>query len=248
MQPNMSDPSSAAIDELKKAAADWAAQQLKDGTIVGLGSGSTAAFAVSAIGLRVKDGLRIIGIPTSEKTAGQARDLGIPLSTLGEYPEVDVTIDGADEVELQTLNLIKGGGGNLLREKIIAAASKRLVIVVDRGKLVDRLGSHSTVPVEVAQFGWQSTAKRLAQLQSKPVLRIAAGGKTFITDGGNYILDCAFGPIQSALALQAQLDSTVGVVEHGLFVGLTSEVAIGEPTGVRLLEAERTARGKVREL
>src|ERR1700744_1472749 len=142
----------AAIDKLKEAAASHAATQLKDGMLVGLGSGSTARLAVAAIGKRVQQGLKIIGIPTSEQTAEQATKLGIPLSTWGEYPRLDVTIDGADEVELGTLDLIKGGGGNQLREKIVANASARLVIVVDDTKLSKRLGTHAKVPVEVAQF------------------------------------------------------------------------------------------------
>jgi ribose 5-phosphate isomerase A len=226
---------SRAVDELKKAAANWAAAQLKDGMVVGLGSRSTASFAVAEIGRLVRAGLRIVGIPTSENTAEQARSLDIPLSTLGEHPEIDVTIDGADEVEVRTLNLIKGGGGNLLREKIVAASSKRLVIVVDQGKLVDRLGSRAKVPVEVAQFGWQSTVRRLAALGSEPIARVESQGKMFVTDGGNFIVDCAFGAIESAADLQARLDATVGVVEHGLFTGLASQVVVGEPSGVRFL-------------
>lgn len=212
-----------------------AADQLKDGMVVGLGSRSTASFAVSEIGRLVKTGLRIVGIPTSENTAEQALSLGIPLSTLAEHPEIDVTIDGADEVELRRLNLIKGGGGNLLREKIVATASKRLVVVVDHGKLVDRLGSRAKVPVEVAQFGWQSTARRLAALGSEPIVRADSQGRMFVTDGGNFVIDCAFGAIESAADLQARLDATVGVVEHGLFIGLASEVVVGELSGVRIL-------------
>jgi ribose 5-phosphate isomerase A len=223
------------VDDLKKAAATYAVSQLKDGMIVGLGSGTTATFVVSAIGERMKNGLRIVGVSTSEKTTEQAQGLGIALATLGERPELDVTIDGADEMELGTLNLIKGGGGNLLREKIVATASKRLVIVVDQTKLVNRLGSHRGVPVEVPQFGWQSTAKHLAALGSTPVLRVDSAGKAFVTDGGNYILDCGFGLIESAAALQTRLDATVGVVEHGLFIGLASQVVVGNPDGVQVL-------------
>jgi ribose 5-phosphate isomerase A len=223
------------VDELKKAAANWAVAQLKDGMIVGLGSRSTASFAVSEIGRLMKGGLRIVGVPTSENTAEQARSLGIPLSTLGEHLEIDVTIDGADEVELRTLNLIKGGGGNLLREKIVATASKRLVIVIDQSKLVDRLGSRAPVPVEVAQFGWQSTARRLAALGPEPVARVDSEGKMFVTDGGNFILDCAFGAIESPAELQARLDATVGVVEHGLFIRLASQVVVGDPNGIQIL-------------
>ena len=222
-------------DELKRAAANWAVAQLTDGMTVGLGSRSTASFAVAEIGRRVEAGLRVVGIPTSENTAEQARSLGIPLSTLGEHPEVYVTIDGADEVELRTLNLIKGGGGNLLREKIVAAASRRLVIVIDQSKLVDRLGSRARVPVEVAKFGWQSTARRLAALGPEPVARIDSEGKMFVTDGGNFILDCAFGPIESPAELQGRLDATVGVVEHGLFLGLACQVVVGDRSGVRIL-------------
>jgi len=225
------------VNELKKVAATAAAAQLKDGMIVGLGSGSTSRLAVDAIGLRVKQGLKVIGIPTSELTAEQATGLGIPLSTLGEYPKVDVCIDGADEVELGTLNLIKGGGGNLLREKIVAASSARFVVIVDETKLVPKLGTGWKVPVEVAQFGWQATAGRLEKLGAVPYLRPFPDGKPFVTDGGNYILDCAFGPIASASDLQKGLDGVVGVMEHGLFIGMTSEVLIGTPEGVKTLIA-----------
>jgi ribose 5-phosphate isomerase A len=203
--------------------------------IVGLGSGSTARLAVDAIGQRVREGLRIIGIPTSERTAEQARDLGIPLATLGEYPQIDVTIDGADEVEIGTLHLIKGGGGNQLREKIVASASLRLIIVVDESKVVRQLGTHAKVPVEVAQFGWQATARKLAKLKSEPTLRSGSEGQPFVTDGGNYILDCAFGPIESPAGLQRELDSVVGVMEHGLFIGLAAQVLVGKPEGVEQL-------------
>jgi ribose 5-phosphate isomerase A len=227
-----------AIDQLKQAAASWAAAQLHDGMIVGLGSGSTATLAVASIGERVKDGLRIIGVPTSEKTADQARSLGIPLATLGEYPQINVTIDGADEVELGTLNLIKGGGGNQLREKIVASASSRLVIVVDERKIVPQLGTHAKVPVEVAQFGWQATAKRLDALNGNPELRLSSDGEPYVTDNANYILDCAFGPIQSPAALQRELDAIVGVVEHGLFIGLASEAVVGQPGGTKVLTVQ----------
>jgi ribose 5-phosphate isomerase A len=220
-------------DELKQMAADAAAAELRDGMIVGLGSGSTATLAVDAIARRVSTGLKIVGIPTSERTAEQARRLGIALSTLGEHSQIDVTIDGADEVEHQTLNLIKGGGGNELREKIVATASSRLVIAVDESKLVDHLGDHGKVPVEVAQFGWQATARALARLRATPNLRTDANGNPFITDGGNYILDCAFGRIESPESLQRELDSTVGVIEHGLFIGMASLVVAGTREGVK---------------
>ena len=152
------------------------------------------------------------------------------------HPDIDITIDGADEVQPDSLSLIKGGGGNLLREKIVALASKELMIIVDQNKLVTQLGSRVPVPVEVVPFGWQSTGRRLAALGSTPVLRMAADQKPFLTDGGNYIFDCTFGSIRSAQTLQSQLDATVGVVEHGLFVGITSRVVVGQSDGVRVLE------------
>jgi len=227
-----------AQDTLKRAAADFAAAQLESDMVVGLGSGSTARLMVAALGRRVKEGLRVVGVPTSEQTAEQARALGIPLATLAECPSIDVTIDGADEVELGTLNLIKGGGGNQLREKIVATASSRLTIIVDETKLVRQLGAKAKVPVEVAQFGWQATARSLSKLNANPSLRLSSEGKPFITDGGNYILDCAFGPIESATLLQRELDSVVGVIEHGLFIGLASQVLVGTPEGVKQLGRE----------
>lgn len=222
-------------DELKQAAASAAAAELQSGLVVGLGSGTTAKLVVDAIGLRVKEGLKIIGIPTSERTAEQARGLGIELSTLGDHSQIDVTIDGADEVEFDTLNLIKGGGGNQLREKIVATASSRLIITVDESKLVSHLGDRAKVPVEVAQFGWQATARNLAKLKGTPTLRLQADGKPFVTDGGNYILDCAFGRIGSANELQRELDGVAGVIEHGLFIGMASLVLVGTSEGVKRL-------------
>ena len=203
------------VDELKAAAARVSAERLSDGMVVGLGSGSTATMAVAAIGQRVKEGLRIIGIPTSEKTAHQAQTLNIPLATFADYSKIDVAIDGADEVELGTLNLIKGGGGNQLREKIVACASTRFIVVVDERKLVKQLGTGAKVPVEVAQFGWQATARKLTELKLNPGLRLDQEQKPYITDGGNYILDCATGPLSSAGLLENELDGIVGVVEHG---------------------------------
>src|SRR5215468_1842892 len=177
-------------DELKRAAAMRAIEDVRDGMVLGLGTGSTAAFVVEALGARVADGLKIVGIPTSERTAAQARRLGIPIATFAEHQRLDLTIDGADEVELGSLDLIKGLGGALLREKIVAAASNRLIIVVDQEKLVERLGEHTPVPVEVTQFGWQVTAVALAKLGCAPERRYATGEQPYLTDGGNYILDC----------------------------------------------------------
>ncbi len=203
--------------------------------IVGLGSGSTAALMVDAVGRRVRQGLRIAAIPTSERTAAQARELGIPLRTLQADTQIDLTIDGADEIETGSLNLIKGLGGALLREKIVASISKRFVIVADESKVVERLGSHGPVPVEVVPFGWEVTALRLERVGGNPVLRKDAGGEAFRSDGGNYILDCGFGPIAAAESLARELDAMVGVVEHGLFLGMTSEVHVAGAAGVRVL-------------
>ena len=223
------------IVQLKEAAASASAERLTDGMVVGLGSGSTSTLAVAAIGRRVRDGLKITGIPTSEKTAEQARTLGIPLASFADYSKIDLAIDGADEVELGTLNLIKGGGGNQLREKIVACASARFIVVVDEGKLVKQLGSKMKLPVEVAQFGWQTTAEHLDKLKLNPGLRMTPEQKPYITDGGNYILDCATGPIASAGFLENELDGVVGVIEHGLFLSMTTEVLIGTADGVKSL-------------
>jgi ribose 5-phosphate isomerase A len=223
------------MNDLKTAAAESAAALLKDGMIVGLGSGSTATLAVKAISTRVKQGLQIVGIPTSEQTAQLARELRIPLSSLEEHQQIDITIDGADQVELGTLNLIKGLGGALLREKIVASASTRVVIIVDETKLVDQLGARDAIPVEVVPFGWQTTARRLRQLGAQISPRLKSDGQLFVTDGGHYILDCAFPAIQSAIALQQQLDGVVGLVEHGLFIGIASEVIVGAASGTRVL-------------
>jgi ribose 5-phosphate isomerase A len=221
--------------ELKKAAAEWAATLVEDGMVVGLGTGSTASLILEPLAARIRQGLRIVGISTSERTAEQARGLGIPLSTLADHARVDLTIDGADEVEIGTLNVIKGRGGALLREKIVASASARLVIVADESKLVDRLG-RGAVPVEVVPFEWQSTARRIESLGASPVLRLRPDGGAFVTEGGHYILDCAFGPISSAGSLDRELNGIVGVVEHGLFLGLAEQVGVGRAGGVEVLD------------
>lgn len=225
-------------DSLKRAAGEFAVTRVEDGMIVGLGTGSTAKFAVEALGKRVAAGLRITGIPTSEQTAEQARRLGIPLATFDEYTEIDLTIDGADEVEKTTLGLIKGGGGALLREKIVASASKRLIIVADESKFVDSLGKFP-VPVEVVPFGWQVVAKRLKALRANPVLRRSADDRPFLTDGGHHILDCAFAVIRDPDGLAREMDSIAGVVEHGLFLGMATEVVIGGKQGVTTMTAKR---------
>jgi ribose 5-phosphate isomerase A len=222
-------------DRLKQASALRAIEYVKDGMVVGLGTGSTAYFVVEGLGARVAQGLKIVGIPTSERTATQARGLNIPLATFAEYSRIDLTIDGADEVERGTLNLIKGLGGALLREKIVATAGDRLIIVVDEEKLVDQLGDHTPVPVEVTQFGWQATAAKLTKLGAEPVLRHAAEDHPFITDGGNYILDCKFGKIADSAKLERDIGMTVGVVESGLFIGRSTAVIVAAATGVEVL-------------
>jgi ribose 5-phosphate isomerase A len=232
----MSATNASNIDRFKSAAAEAAVAQLQDGMVVGLGSGTTAKLAVAALGRRVREGLKIVGIATSQKTADQARLLNIPLCTLEDRLEVDVTIDGADEVETGTLNLLKGGGGNLLREKIVAVASSRFIVIVDERKTVRKLGSRGAVPVEVVPFGWKTTSKRLEQTGARPTLRVGSDGQIFVTDDGHYILDCAYGSIGSPLTLQADLDRTVGVVEHGLFIGIACQALVGGPEGVTVLD------------
>lgn len=217
----------------KVAAARAAVELLQDGMLVGLGSGSTAEIAVAAIGERVKQGLKITGVATSEKTAQLAGSLHIPLTTLEKFRALDVAIDGADEIEIGSLNLIKGGGGNLLREKLVAIASARLIIVADERKLSVRLGSRSSLPVDVVSFGWMTTATRLERAGAVPTLRLDAHGKPFVTDGGEYILDCAFDAISSPFELEDRLNGIAGVVEHGLFLGMASEVFIGGMDGVK---------------
>jgi ribose 5-phosphate isomerase A len=222
-------------DELKRAAALRALEYVKDGMVLGLGTGSTAFFVVEGLGKRVAEGLSVVGIPTSERTAAQARSLNIPLSDFGAHSAIDLTIDGADEVERGSLHLIKGLGGALLREKIVAAASRQLVIVVDQEKLVRQLGDHTAVPIEVAQFGWQATAAALTKLGAEPVLRHATEDHVFITDGGNYILDCRFGRISDPPALERQIGMTVGVVDSGLFINRASVVVAATGNGIEIL-------------
>jgi ribose 5-phosphate isomerase A len=224
-------------NQYKKEAAQAAAQLVQNGMIVGLGTGTTAAYLVSELGRRgAEEGLRFTGVPTSERTAEQARSFGIPLATLADIKEIDLTIDGADEVQLGTLALIKGHGGALLREKIVASASKRMAVIVDETKLVKRLGGTLAVPVEVVPFGWEATARKLRAMGAGPELRPGVDDKPYVTDGGHYILDCAFGPIADPQKVARELDETVGVVEHGLFLGLAKQVFVGGPGGVKILK------------
>ena len=221
-----------ARDRLKRAAAEAAVALVEDGMAVGLGTGSTATFAIEALIQRVRQGLRITAIPTSERSAEQARAGGIELVDFAQCSRLDLTIDGADQVAVASLDLIKGMGGALLREKIVAAASARLVIVVDAGKLGDTLSL--PVPVEIVAFGWQTTARAIAALGSTPVLRDGSEGP-YRTDGGNLIVDCAFGRIDDPAALDRQLREIVGVVETGLFIGRAERVLVADAAGVRHL-------------
>jgi ribose 5-phosphate isomerase A len=228
---------------LKRAAAEEAVKLVADGMIVGLGTGSTAAFAVEALGRRHGEGLRFLGIPTSERTGAQAKSLGIPLTTFAEHRQIDLTIDGADEVERGTLNLVKGLGGALLREKIVAAASRRLAIIVDGVKLVDRLGTIAPVPVEVIPFGIEVTQLHLESLGGVAKLRLAATGEPFVTDSGNRILDCNFGRITDPAELEQRIARVVGVVESGLFIGRADPVFLADAGGVHRLDSPHGHRG-----
>jgi len=209
----------------KEAAGRAAAKLVRDGDVVGLGTGSTAYFAVVALGERVGAGLKIIGIPTSVKTADLAREVGIPLTTLDEHPEIDITIDGADEVDSR-LKLIKGGGGALLREKVVASASKKMVVVADSAKIVSMLGKFP-LPVEVIAFARSVVERKIVALGAIPRMRTKPDGSPYLTDNGNPILDCSFGQIADPLALALALSNIPGIVEHGLFVGLASMALVG---------------------
>jgi len=222
-------------DTLKRAAAEHAVAEIADGMVLGLGSGSTASFAIAAVAVRIAAGLRVVAIPTSERSATLARQLNVPLSSFADHRRIDLTIDGADQVERGSLSLVKGLGGALLREKIVASASDRMVVVIDESKLVDRLGPRTSLPIEISVFGWQSVLDQLAALGCEPRLR-HVGEKPFITDNGNYIADCAFKEIVDPTALDAQLCGVAGVVETGLFIGMASAVVIGRPTGVEVIE------------
>ena len=213
-----------------------AVAMVEDGMTVGLGTGSTAAFVIDGLIERVRGGLRIVGIPTSERSAKQAREGGIELTDFAHHTRLDLTIDGADEIARNTLDLIKGLGGALLREKIVAAASDRLVIVADEPKLLPGLGATVPLPVEIVGFGWETTASRLAKLGARPVLRQAPDGVPFRTDGGNFILDCHFGAIADPAGLERDLSATIGVVETGLFIGMATTALVATSGGLVRLD------------
>jgi ribose 5-phosphate isomerase A len=217
-------------EQEQQLAADASLAYVSDGQIVGLGSGSTASRAIRALGEKVRAGLNIRGIATSRRSHEMALELGIPLTTLDEVQQIDVTIDGADEFDPQ-LNLIKGGGGAFLREKVVASATRRLVIVTDSSKQVPVLGTFP-LPVEVIRFAQALVAKRIADLGAVATLRRDSQGNPYVTDEGHHILDCRFGRIQDPPALARTLSDMPGVVEHGLFIGMATLVIMAKGTDV----------------
>lgn len=228
-------------DRYKRRSAERALDFVVSGMALGLGSGSTAAFMVDGLAARLRDGRlhNIVGVPTSEATAALAEKLGVPLATLDERPELDLALDGADEIDPR-LNAIKGLGGALLREKIVASAARRFVLFGDSSKRVRQLGERAPVPVEVVPFGLAPSTRKLAALGCEPILRRAAGGEPFRTDGGSYILDCRFGLIADPEALAAAIAAIPGVVEHGLFLGMAQRAVLAGPAGVEILEVQPT--------
>lgn len=226
------------VDDQKLRAGRAALDHVEDGMKLGLGTGSTAAHFVRALGERVAAGLDVVGVPTSEATAALARELGIRLTTLDDDPDLDLTVDGADETDGR-LRLIKGGGGALLREKIVAASSKRMIVIAEEAKEVATLGRFP-LPVEVVPFGAAATAAKIAAAAEEvgchgEVMLRARDGATFVTDGGHWIYDCSFGEIPDPESLALALGAIPGVVEHGLFIGLATMAILGTDDGVRLI-------------
>ena len=226
-------------DEAKRAAAAAALELVTPGMRLGLGTGSTARHFVALLGARVAEGLEVICVPTSEETRAQAEGLNIPLASIDERPELDLTVDGADEFDA-SLRLIKGGGGALLREKIVATASARMVVIADSSKFVETLGRFP-LPVEVTPFGLEATrrailkAARAAGASGEVALRRTRSGEIFVSDNGNYIVDCHFAALADPDALAARLSAIAGVVEHGLFIGIATAVISAGPKGVEIL-------------
>jgi ribose 5-phosphate isomerase A len=207
--------------------------------VVGLGTGSTATHFIRELGARVRAGLKILGIPTSDASKELAREVGIPLTNFIVHPAVDVTVDGADEVSPE-LELIKGLGGALVREKIVARSSRRVVIVVDETKLVDKLGSRAVIPIEVVPFAVELVARRLAEWDGPAFIR-QKEGKAFLSDNGNLVIDWQHGPIDQPSLLEKQLKEMTGVVDCGLFCGIANLVIVAGPDGIRKLERSKTS-------
>jgi ribose 5-phosphate isomerase A len=225
-------------DDLKRAAAALALEQVRPGMRLGLGTGSTAAHFVDLLSAKVKDGLDVVGVPTSERTKAQALALGVRLATLDELPQLDLTVDGADEFD-DARRLIKGGGGALLREKIVASASARMIVITDASKHVATLGRFP-LPVEIDRFGARATQLHIEQAARELGLKGSvtprrAGEALFVTDGGHYILDCAFGALPDPETLAGRLKAITGVVEHGLFIGMASAIIVAGADGMRTL-------------
>jgi ribose 5-phosphate isomerase A len=229
-------------DDYKRDAAAGALDYVRPGMRLGLGTGSTAKHFVALLGERVRAGLTVIAVPTSEATRAQGESLNIPLTTLDEMPQLDLTVDGADEIG-PDLALIKGGGGALLREKIVAAASARMVVIADDTKVVPVLGAFP-LPIEVVPFGLAATraAVEKAVGSAAVTLRTAKDGLAFVTDGGHFILDAALGRIADPASLAARLTAIPGVVEHGLFIGLAQTAVVAGPSGRRIIERPGTGR------
>jgi len=224
-------------EEAKRRVALEAVKEIQEGFIVGLGSGSTAAYVIQEIGRQIlQEGLRVLGVPSSSQAMMLAVQSSIPLTTLDEHPILDLAIDGADQID-QKLNLIKGGGGALTREKIVASAAKQFVVVADETKLVEKLGTDCRVPVEVLPFALASATAGIKELGGKPILRESKGKVgAVVTDNGNYILDVDFGPIDDAEELNRRLKLIPGVIETGIFVGMADLVYLGKPDGIVKLE------------
>lgn len=229
-------------DDWKRQAAEQALIHVRSGMKLGLGTGSTAAKFVQLLGEKVRDGLDVVCVPTSEATRAQAASLGIKLATLDDHPLLDLTVDGADEID-EELRLIKGGGGALLREKIVAVASNRVIIIADHSKRVDTLGAFA-LPIEIVPFGLKSTLGLISDMAADAgctgsmTLRKGAGTQPFISDNGNYILDCAFGSIDDPESLEDALKLIPGVVESGLFIGIADLAIIAGPMGIEVLSSE----------
>jgi ribose 5-phosphate isomerase A len=218
----------------KKRAAEAAVEYVKEGHVVGLGTGSTAKYAVLALAERVKAGLRITAVPTSQETAALAKRSGIPLLETDDWA-LDVAIDGADQVD-PNLNLVKGGGGALLKEKIVAAAAKQFIVIVDESKRVPVLGGSFPLPIEVLPFGWGCTARQIEKLGGKVKIR-EKDGRRFRTEAGHYILDLSIDRIEDPVGLEGQLNLIPGVVETGLFVNRTNILIVGSPEGIQIQQA-----------